>query len=86
LREIELRSRKERASWVTRAICELGLGNRSAALDAMETAVKNHDIAVYTAYSPLLDRTWDPLRGDSRWIEILRAANLADYMANARKP
>jgi serine/threonine-protein kinase len=86
LSEIELRSRKERASWVTRAICELGLGNRSAALDAMETAVKNHDIAVYTAYSPLLDRTWDPLRGDPRWTELLRSANLADYMGNARKP
>ena len=71
---------------VTRAICELGLGNRSAALDAMETAVKNHDIAVYTAYSPLLDRTWDPLRGDPRWTAILRSANLADYMGNARKP
>ena len=85
LSEIESRSRKERASWVTRAICELGLGNRSAALDAMETAVKNHDIEVYTAYSPLLDRTWDPLRGDPRWTAILRSANLADYMGNARK-
>ena len=86
LSEIESRSRKERASWVTRAICELGLGNRSAALDAMETAVKNHDIAVYTAYSPLLDRMWDPVRADPRWTAILRSANLADYMGNARKP
>ncbi len=86
LSEIELRSRKERASWVTRAICELGLGNRSDALNAMETAVKNHDIAVYTAYSPLLDRMWDPVRADPRWTAILRSANLADYMGNARKP
>jgi serine/threonine-protein kinase len=85
LSEIESRSRKEHASWVTRAICELGLGNRSAALDAMEAAVRNHEIAVYTAYSLLLDRTWDPLRSDPRWIAILRAANLADYMGNARK-
>jgi serine/threonine-protein kinase len=86
LSEIEARAGKDRASWVTRAICQLGLGNRSAALDAMETAVKNHDIAVFTAYSPLLDRTWDPVRADPRWTAILRSANLADYMGNARKP
>ena len=86
LSEIEARAGKDRASWVTRAICQLGLGNRSAALDAMETAVKNHDIAVFTAYSPLLDRTWDPVRADPRWTAILRSANLADYMGSARKP
>jgi serine/threonine protein kinase/tetratricopeptide (TPR) repeat protein len=86
LSEIEVRAEKERESWVTRAICQLGLGNRSAALDAMERAVKNHEIAVFTAYSPLLDRTWDPVRGDPRWTAILRSANLADYMSNARKP
>jgi len=86
LREIEARARKERASWVTRAICLLGTGNRSGALDAMETAVKNHEIAVFTAYSPLLDRTWDPVRNDPRWTAILRSANLGDYMGNARKP
>ena len=86
LSEIEARAGKDRASWVARAICQLGLGNRSAALDAMETAVKNHDIAVFTAYSPLLDRTWDPVRADPRWTAILRSANLADYMGNARKP
>ena len=86
LTEIEARAEKERQSWVTRAICQLGLGNRAAALDAMETAVKNHEIAVFTAYSPLLDRTWDPVRADPRWTAILRSANLADYMGNARKP
>ena len=86
LTEIEARAEKERESWVTRAICQLGLGNRSAALDAMERAVNNHEIAVFTAYSPLLDRTWDPVRADPRWTAILRSANLADYMGNARKP
>ncbi len=86
LSEIEARAGKERKSWVTRAICQLGLGNRDAALDAMEKAVKNHEIAVFTAYSPLLDRTWDPLRADPRWTAILRSANLADFMGNARKP
>jgi eukaryotic-like serine/threonine-protein kinase len=86
LSEIEVRAEKERESWVTRAICQLGLGNRSAALDAMERATRKHEIAVFTAYSPLLDRTWDPVRGDPRWTAILRSANLADYMGNARKP
>jgi serine/threonine-protein kinase len=85
LKEIEQTAAKDRSILVTRAICELGLGNKSATLDAMETAVKNHDIAVFTAYSPLLDRTWDPVRGDPRWPAILRAANLGDYMAYARK-
>ena len=84
--EIQARAEKDRESWVSRAICQLGLGNRSAALDAMEAAVKNHEIAFFTAYSPLLDRTWDPLRADPRWTAILRSSNLADYMANARKP
>lgn len=84
LNEIEARADRERASWVARAICQLGLGNRSAALDAMDVAVKNHELAVFTAYSPLLDRTWDTLRGDPRWIRILRAANLSDYMNGAR--
>ena len=86
LREIEARGRKEKLSSVTRAICQLGLGNRAAALDAMETAVKNHEIAFFTAYSPLLDRTWDPVRGDPRWVAILRAANLGEYLGNARRP
>jgi serine/threonine-protein kinase len=85
---IEIRSRgeKDRSARVARAVCEVGLGNNAAALDALEAAVKNHDIAVFTAYSPLLDRNWDPIRGDPRWPGILRAANLGDYIGNARKP
>ena len=43
--------------------------------------MKNHEIAVFTAYSPLLDKTWDRVRGDPRWDRILRSANLSDYMA-----
>ena len=85
LSEIEARTDREHASWVPRAVCQLGLGNRPAALDAMESAVRNHEIAVFTAYTPLLDRTWDPLRGDPRWDRMLRAANLADYIEGARK-
>lgn len=86
LKEIEARGDKEGASRVSLAVCHLGIGDRSAALDEMERAVKNHEIAVFTAYSPLLDRTWDPLRSDPRWDTILRSANLGDYLAYARKP
>ena len=46
----------------------------------MEAAVKNHEIAVFTAYDPLLDRTWDPIRSDPRWDKLLRSANLSDYI------
>ncbi len=84
LTEIKSRAQKEPAPWVPIAICELGLGNNSAALDAMEAGVRNHEIAVLTAYSPLLDRTWDPVRSDPRWKAILAAANLASYAAERR--
>jgi serine/threonine-protein kinase len=86
LSEIEARAQRQRVSSVTRAICLLGMGDRSGALTAMETAVRNHEIAVFTAFSPLLDKTWDPVRGDPRWTAILRAAKLGDYLGNARKP
>ncbi len=85
LREIEARAANERAPWVPRAICHLGLGDRSAALDEMEAAVKNHEIAVFTAYSPLLDKTWDPVRGDPRWEKILQMTNLSDFVAKQRR-
>ena len=85
LQEIEGRAEKEPVSWVPRAICHLGLGDRSTALDEMQVAVKNHEIAVFTAYSPLLDRTWDPVRSDPRWKKILESANLADYVDRAHK-
>ena len=85
LKEIETRAEKERVSWVSRAICHLGLGDRSTALDDMEVAVKNHEIVVFTAYSPLLDKTWDPVRGDPRWDRILRSANLGDYIDGVRR-
>jgi len=80
LRQIEARAEKEPASWVPRAICHLGLGDRATALNEMEAAVKNHEIAVFTAYDPLLDRTWDAIRSDPRWDRLLRSANLSDYM------
>ncbi|MDQ6768760.1 MAG: hypothetical protein M3Z54_02095, partial [Gemmatimonadota bacterium] len=85
LQEIEARAAKEPVSWVPRAICHLGLGDRSTALDEMQVAVKNHEIAVFTAYSPLLDKTWDPVRSDPRWNKILESANLADYVGGFRK-
>ena len=51
---------------LSRAISHLGLCDRSTALAEMEAAVKNHEIAVFTACSPLLDKTRDPIRSDPR--------------------
>ncbi|HXG70714.1 MAG TPA: protein kinase [Gemmatimonadaceae bacterium] len=84
LMEMKARAARERVSSVALAICDLGLGNRSGALAAMETAVKTRELELLF-FSPLLDRTWDPLRGDPRWNRILRGMNLADYPA-ARQP
>jgi tetratricopeptide (TPR) repeat protein len=85
LKEIEARE-GEPESRVPLAVCHIGLGERAAALDAMDAAVKNREISVLTSFSPLLDRVWDPLRSDPRWNGILRAAGLGDYIAGARKP
>jgi Tfp pilus assembly protein PilF len=85
LKEIEAR-RGERESQVPLAVCHIGLGDQSAALDAMDAAVKNREISLLTSFSLLLDRVWDPLRSDPRWNGILRAAGLGDYIADARKP
>lgn len=84
LKEIETRSETEQGYWVSHAICHLGLGDRSRALDDLEVAVKNHEIAVFTAYSPLLDRAWEPVRSDPGWERILLAANLGDYITRKR--
>src|SRR5437868_11580457 len=54
LQEIEARAQDERSAWVSRAICHLGVGDRAAAMNEMETAVKNHESAVVAAYDPLL--------------------------------
>jgi hypothetical protein len=85
LKEIEARQ-GERESRVPLAVCDIGLGERAAALDALDAAVRNHEISLLTSFSLLLDRVWDPLRGDPRWEGILRAAGLGDYLAAARKP
>jgi eukaryotic-like serine/threonine-protein kinase len=85
LKVIEARE-GEPESRVPLAVCHIGLGERAAALDAMDAAVKNREISLFTSFSPLLDRVWDPLRSDPRWDGILRAVGLGDYIAGARKP
>jgi tetratricopeptide (TPR) repeat protein len=85
LKVIEARE-GERESRVPLAVCHLGLGERAAALDAVDAAVKNREISLLTSYSLLLDKVWDPLRGDPRWNGIVRAAGLGDYIAGGRKP
>lgn len=85
LAQIEARQ-GEPESRVPLAVCHIGLGERAAALDALDGAVKNREVSLLTSFSLLLDRVWDPLRGDPRWEGILRAAGLGDYLAAARKP
>jgi TolB-like protein/Tfp pilus assembly protein PilF len=85
LKEIEARE-GERESRTPLAVCHIGLGERAAALDAMDAAVKNREISLFTSFSPLLDRVWDPLRSDPRWDQIVRGMGLGDYMVGARKP
>jgi hypothetical protein len=62
------------------------LGERAAALDAVDAAVKNREISLLMSYTLILDRIWDPIRGDPRWEGIVRAAGLGDYLAASRKP
>jgi hypothetical protein len=84
LKEIEARQ-GEPESRVPLAVCHIGLGERAAALDAMDAAVKNREISLFTSFSPLMDRVWDPLRSDPRWDGIERAIGLGDYLGG-RKP
>lgn len=85
LKVIEARE-GERESRVPLTVCQIGLGDRAAALDAMDAAIKNREISLTTSYSLLLDRIWDPLRSDPRWNGVLRSAGFGDYIAIARKP
>jgi hypothetical protein len=62
------------------------LGERAAALDAVDAAVKNREISLLMSYTLILDRIWDPIRGDPRWEGIVRAAGLGDYLAAGRHP
>jgi serine/threonine-protein kinase len=85
LKVIEARE-GERESRTALAVCHIGLGERAAALDAVDAAVKNREISLLMSYTLILDRIWDPIRGDPRWEGILRAAGLGDYIAAGRKP
>jgi serine/threonine-protein kinase len=85
LKAIEARA-GERGSQLPLAVCYIGLGERAAALNAMEASVKNREITLLMSYTLLLDTVYDPIRSDPRWEGILRAAGLGDYLAAARKP
>ena len=56
------------------AVAELGLGNRDRALAWLREAYLKHSSAL-TALK--VDPTYDPLRGDPRFQELLKAINLA---------
>ena len=59
-------------------MAQLGAGNNTAALAALELAVKGREIGI-SEYSLLNDRIWDPLRGDARFERLIEQTNLARY-------
>jgi adenylate cyclase len=57
----------------SRAMIELGLGNRERALEELERAVREHDhLFLYLS----VDRVWDPLRSDPRFEMLLDQVGL----------
>ena len=58
---------------VSRAKVLAGLGEHDRALDALEQGIRERDFqAVYLA----IDSTWDPLRKDPRFVELLERVGL----------
>ena len=64
------------------AIAYTGLGERDKALTALERAVDSHDISLLTGATPLMDKTFDPLRGDARFAKILARMNLSQFQTH----
>lgn len=65
----------ERISHVDYAAALVGLGRRQEALDRLERAYEERDRRLY----PLVnDPTWDPVRGDSRFLKIMAGMRRPD--------
>jgi len=72
------KARAQPAQWFPVAMAEIGAGNNTAGLAALELAVKAREIAI-SEYSLLNDRIWDPLRSDARFQRLIEETNLARY-------
>jgi predicted Zn-dependent protease len=64
----------------------IGLKDYPRALDYLEIAVREHDIALMTAQSLVPDPLYDPLRNQPRFQAILRQMNLLPYAAAFKRP
>ena len=72
------RAHAQRAQWFPVALAEIGIGNKAAALTALEQSVAGHEIGL-TEFSLLNDKTWDSLQAEPRFRRILEQMNLAKY-------
>jgi tetratricopeptide (TPR) repeat protein len=68
LKQVESLSDTMYVSPVARAMVHMGLGEPDLALSALEQGIRERDFrAIYLG----IDSTWDPLRADPRFIELL---------------
>ncbi len=84
--ELEERQRSKGSTGVALAIAYLGSGEREKSLGALEQAVAEHDISLFTTASLVPDKIWDPLRGDPRFTDVLRKLNLEEYAKRFKAP
>jgi TolB-like protein/DNA-binding winged helix-turn-helix (wHTH) protein/Flp pilus assembly protein TadD len=74
LAELQTRSRGEHVSPFAFALVHVGLGERAAAIEALEGAYREREWYLCVLKT---EPTFDPLRGDPRFRELLRRVNLA---------
>ncbi|MEO8193110.1 MAG: protein kinase [Gemmatimonadales bacterium] len=82
--QLEHRQRTRGRAGVALAVAYLGLGDHGRALTALEQAVDEHDISLFSASSLVPDPIWNPLRNEPRFQAILKRMNLAPYAKQTR--
>ena len=78
---LEDRRRRERVSPMTFVVAWLGLAEYDKALDALEDAMRQHDVSLFSVSSLVPDAIWNPVRSNPRFIAVLREMNLLEYAA-----
>ena len=77
-------ARAQPGQWFPVALAEVGIGNKDAALTALERAVAAHEIGL-AEVSLVSDKQWDSLRAEPRFQRILEQTNLARYARAPRR-
>ncbi|HUQ20820.1 MAG TPA: protein kinase [Gemmatimonadaceae bacterium] len=75
---LKQRAQNEPAQWFPLGMAQLSVGDKDAALSALERAVNGHEIGL-SEFSLLNDKMWDLLRPDPRFQRILQRMNLTRY-------